>query len=70
MAFSKSRQSGRTRLFLDLLIAIQILEHLLRRAQRLLEDVVDAGEPLDRLVQHEQRDDEAREFARRHRCRP
>ena len=42
---------------------VQILEDFLRRAHRLLEDVVDSGEPLDRLVQHQQRDDEAGELA-------
>ena len=49
--------------FDDLLIAIQVLEDLLRSAQRLLENVVDAGEPLDRLVQHQKRDHEAGEFS-------
>ena len=46
-----------------LLIAIQVFENLLRRAERLLENVVDAGEALHRLIEHQQRDDEAGEIA-------
>ena len=61
------RQFRGAGLFDDLLIAIQILEDFLRRAQRLLEDVVNAGEPLDGFVQHQQRDDEAGEFSGRER---
>ena len=48
----------------DLLIAIQIFEDFLRRAQSLLEDIVDAGEALHRLIEHQQGEDEAGELAR------
>ena len=53
----------------DLLEVIEILEDLLRGAQRLLEDVVDAHQALDRLVEHQQRHHEAGEIARRS-CAP
>ena len=66
IAFLELAQLHRVRLFDDLLIAIQVFENFLRRAQRLLEDVVDAGEPLHRLIQHQQRDHEAGELARGH----
>ena len=61
-------QLRRARLFDNLLIAIQILEDFLRRAQGLLEDVVNAGEALHGLIEHQQRDDEAGEFAGRQRA--
>ena len=51
------------RLFDNLLVAIQIFEDFLRRAQRLLEDIVNAGQPLHGLIQHQQRDHEAGELA-------
>ena len=38
---------------------VQIFEDFLRSAQRLLENVVDADQPLHRLEQHQQRDDES-----------
>ncbi len=44
----------------------EILENFLRRSERLLENIVNAGEALDRLVQHQQGDDEAGELAGRH----
>ena len=34
----------------DLLGVVQVFEDFLRRAEGLLEDIVDAGEPLDGLV--------------------
>ena len=55
----------RARLFDNLLIAIQVFEDFLRSAQGLLEDVVNAGEALYGFIQHQQRDDEAGEFAGR-----
>ena len=62
LELGKLRRAG---LVADLLVAIQILKDLLRCAQRLLKNIVDAGEPLDGLVQHQQRDYEAGEFAGR-----
>jgi hypothetical protein len=62
-------QLGRVGFSTDLLIAIQVLEDLLRSAQSLLEDVVNAGEALHGLIQHQQRDHEAGELARRSMCR-
>src|SRR5439155_15073624 len=41
-------------------------EYFLRRSQRLLENIVDAGKALDWFVQHQQRDDEAGELAGGH----
>ena len=66
--FLELRQPRRARTLLDLLIAIQIFENFLRRAQRLLEDIVDAGQPFHRLIQHQQRHHEADEFAGAHRA--
>ena len=68
MASLEASQLHGRRLLLDLLGVVQIFEHFLRRAHGLLEDVVDAGQPLHRLVQHQQRDHETGEFARGHRC--
>src|SRR5271163_4597860 len=44
----------RMRFFTNRLDAIKILEDLLRRAERLLEDVVNAGEAFDGLIKHQQ----------------
>src|SRR6185437_11030122 len=52
----------------DLLALIEILENFLRSAERLFENVVNAGEPLDGFIEHQQRDDEAGETAGRHRA--
>src|SRR5262249_22054308 len=46
----KLREPDRLRTLLHLLVAIEILEHLLRSTQRLLEDVVDACQPFDGLI--------------------
>ena len=46
---------------LDSLGPVQVLENALGGAQRLLEDIVDAGEALDRFVQQQQGQDEAGE---------
>ncbi len=56
------RQLLRARLFGDLLDMVEIFEYFVRRAERLLEDIVDAHQPLHRLQQHDQREDEAREI--------
>ncbi len=61
LEFAKLRRIG---LLDDLLIAIQIFEHFLRRTQGLLKDVVNSGEPLHGLVEHQQCDHEAGELAR------
>ena len=47
----------------DALLVVQVFEDLLGGAERLLEDVVDADQPLHRLEQHDQGDDEAGEVA-------
>ena len=54
----KSRRAGRID---DVFLMVQVLEDFLRSAQRLLEDVVDSDQALERLQQHEQRDEEAGE---------
>jgi len=59
----KFGQLGRARLVLNLAVVVEIFEDLLRCAQRLLENIMNAGEPLDRLLKHQQRNDEAGEFA-------
>ena len=41
------------------LFAVEVAEDFLGRAQSLLEDVVDAGQALDRFVQHQEREDKA-----------
>ena len=58
-------QRHRAGLLPDRLRRVQVLEDPLRGAERLLEDVVDSGQPLDRLVEQQQGDDEAGELARR-----
>ena len=39
---------------------VQVFEYLLRCAHRLLKNIVDAGQPFHRLVEHQQRDHETR----------
>ncbi len=62
----KTHQPLRIGFFANGPLAIQIFEDFLGCAQRLLENVVDAGEALDRFVQHQQGDDEAGELAGGH----
>ena len=68
-AIVKPRQLRRAGLFDDLLHVIEVFENLLRCAQSLLEDVVDAHQALDRLVEHQQGDHEAGEVAGGQWCR-
>ena len=49
----------------DLFGMIEIFEDVLRCAERLLEDIVNADQPLHRLQQQHQRDDERSEIRRR-----
>ena len=58
----ETRQFRSRRPVLDFFRVVQIFENFLRGADRLLKDVVNAGEPLHGLVHHEQRDDETREL--------
>ncbi len=62
----KAHQFRRRRLLLDFFRVIQIFENFLRGADRLLKDVVNAGEPFHRLIKHEQRNHEAGEIAGSH----
>src|ERR1035438_5944914 len=64
----ETRELEGIRLFLDLLFAVQIFEHALRCAERLLKNIMDPGEALDRLIEHEQGDDEADEIPSGHRA--
>ena len=41
----------------DVFLMVEVFEDFLRCAERLLEDVVDADQTLERLEQHEQRDE-------------
>ena len=70
MRAAKAASFARAGLLGDLFGVVEILEDLLRRAERLLEDVVDADQALHRLEQHQQRDHEAGEIARRSARRP
>ena len=63
-ALAEARQGGRAGRIGDGLGMVQILEDLLRCAQGLLEDVVDAHQALQRLQQHDEREHEAGEIAR------
>ncbi len=55
-----------TGLAFDAHFVIEILKHLLRRAQRLLENIVDSYQPLQRLEQQQERRQEAHEIAGAH----
>ena len=62
------RETRRVGAFFDLLLPVEIFENLLRCAERLLKDIVDPRQPLDRLIQHQQGDDETGEFTCAHRA--
>ena len=53
----------RAGLFRDLLGVVQVFEYLLRGADGLLENVVNARQPLHRLIDHQQRDHKTGELA-------
>ena len=61
-ALAKGRQRLRARLLPDVVFGIHELENLRRRAQRLLEIVVEQGKLAHRIVELEHRDDESAEM--------
>src|SRR6185437_7231741 len=59
-------QAQRTQLLDDSLAVIEILKYTQRSSQSLLENVVNTGEALDGLIDHQERDHERRETAGAH----